>query len=195
MSKGQQTRQDIIEKAAPLFNQRGYAGCSVADILEATGLEKGGLYRHFKSKEELAAESFRYALEGALRQRTAVSSEQGSALGALHELIERFVGTPSPIAGGCPLLNAAVEHDDDGNTALRALVLEGIGDWKERLCVLVRKGRRDGEIRAGVQAEWLADTIIATLEGALMLSRIQRSRTPLRHAQRSLAIILESVKA
>src|SRR3984885_6193510 len=60
MTKGESTRQWIIEQAAPLFNQRGFEGCSMQDVLEATGLEKGGVYRHFESKEELAAEVFRY---------------------------------------------------------------------------------------------------------------------------------------
>ena len=55
MSKGQLTRQRIIAQAAPLFNQRGYEGCSINDVMAATGLEKGGIYRHFESKEELAA--------------------------------------------------------------------------------------------------------------------------------------------
>ena len=61
MSKGELTRQRIIEEAAPIFNQRGFAGCSMQDVLDATGLEKGGVYRHFASKEELAAEAFQYA--------------------------------------------------------------------------------------------------------------------------------------
>ena len=61
MGKGELTRQRIIEEAAQIFNQRGFAGCSMQDVLDATGLEKGGVYRHFESKEELAAEAFRYA--------------------------------------------------------------------------------------------------------------------------------------
>ncbi len=61
MSKGEATRQRIIALAAPLFNQHGYNGCSLNDIMEATGLEKGGIYRHFESKEELAAEAFDFA--------------------------------------------------------------------------------------------------------------------------------------
>ena len=64
MNKGEMTRQRIIEEAAPIFNQRGYAGCSMQDVMEATGLEKGGIYRHFESKEELAAEAFKYAISG-----------------------------------------------------------------------------------------------------------------------------------
>ncbi len=62
MRKGELTRERIIAEAAPIFNQRGFAGSSMQDVMEATGLENGGLYRHFRSKEELAVESFRYAL-------------------------------------------------------------------------------------------------------------------------------------
>ena len=61
MSKGEETRLRIVAEAAPLFNQRGYEGCSIQDIMDATGLEKGGIYRHFESKEELAAEAFDFA--------------------------------------------------------------------------------------------------------------------------------------
>jgi AcrR family transcriptional regulator len=45
MTKEEITRRTIIAKAAPLFNRLGYAGCSMQDIMAATGLEKGGLYR------------------------------------------------------------------------------------------------------------------------------------------------------
>jgi TetR/AcrR family transcriptional repressor of nem operon len=192
MSKGERTRQEIIEKAAPLFNQHGFAGCSMGDIMAATGLEKGGLYRHFPSKEALAAEAFRHALSESIRLRTQPLVEGTSALKMLRTYVERFVTAPPGVAGGCPLMNAAVEHDD-GNAALRALVRDALGDWHKRLTAIVQQGKRMGEIRRNVEAEWLADTIIATLEGSLMMSRIQRSLQPLRHAQRSLSIILDSV--
>ncbi len=53
VTKGERTRQKIVETAAVLFNQRGFAGCSMGDIVEASGLEKGTLYGHFSTKEEL----------------------------------------------------------------------------------------------------------------------------------------------
>ena len=70
MHKGELTRQRIVELAAPIFNQRGFAGCSMQDVMDATGLEKGGLYRHFSSKEELAAEAFRFAVQNSVKIRT-----------------------------------------------------------------------------------------------------------------------------
>ena len=111
MKKGEQTRQAIIEKAAPLFNQRGFAGCSMTDIMEATGLEKGGLYRHFESKEDLAAAVLRYSLKAAIESRSGGDDIEGDAIARLRLMISRFVSVPSPVAGGCPLLNTAIDTD------------------------------------------------------------------------------------
>jgi len=61
--------QEIIRKAAPIFNQRGYDGAALSDLMKATGLEKGGIYRHFSSKEALAAEAFDYAWRETLDAR------------------------------------------------------------------------------------------------------------------------------
>jgi len=61
--KGEQTRREIIRKAAPIFNQKGYDGAALSDLMRATGLEKGGIYRHFESKQQLAGESVRARLE------------------------------------------------------------------------------------------------------------------------------------
>jgi TetR/AcrR family transcriptional repressor of nem operon len=60
-SKGHKTRERIVAEAANLFYQHGFEGSSMSDVMAATGLEKGGIYRHFSSKEELAAEAFNYA--------------------------------------------------------------------------------------------------------------------------------------
>lgn len=61
MGKGTQTRAMILARVAPLFNKQGYFGASLSDIMQQTGLEKGGIYNHFKSKEQLALEAFDYA--------------------------------------------------------------------------------------------------------------------------------------
>ncbi len=148
MTKGESTRQRIIEQAAPLFNQRGFEGCSMQDVLEATGLEKGGVYRHFASKEELAAEVFRYSWTRAAKLRREGLDEVHGAVEKLRYLVRRFADTTGPIAGGCPLLNTAIDADD-GNTLLRGLVHAGIKDWKKRLCAIVEEGLQ--QARFGVR--------------------------------------------
>ena len=59
VKKGERTRRVIVEKAAALFNTRGYFGSSINDLTRETGLEKGGIYSHFSSKEELAGAGVR----------------------------------------------------------------------------------------------------------------------------------------
>lgn len=51
--KGNQTKTEILRAACQLFCEKGYAGVTMSDICAATGLSRGGLYRHFSSTEEL----------------------------------------------------------------------------------------------------------------------------------------------
>jgi TetR/AcrR family transcriptional regulator, transcriptional repressor for nem operon len=192
MNKGEITRQRIIEEAAPIFNQRGFAGCSMQDVMEATGLEKGGIYRHFESKEELAAEAFRYAVGEAFRVRRLGADEIENRLERIKYLVRRFVDVPSPLPGGCPLMNAAIDSDD-GNPVLRGLAKEAIGEWKKRLCVLVREGMERGEIREGTDSRRISNVVVATLEGALMISRLERNRTAVQDAGVMLEGILDGI--
>jgi AcrR family transcriptional regulator len=192
MNKGESTRRRIIEQAAPLLNQRGFSGCSMQDIMDATGLEKGGIYRHFSSKEELAGEAFLYALEQAVKTRTDGLEHLSGALARLRYLIHRFVDTPSPIPGGCPLLNTAVEADD-GNPLLRKLVRQAFADWAKRLAAILNQGMESGEIRSNISAAQTADTIIAALEGGLVLSRLRGNREPLHHVESSLNQLLDLI--
>src|SRR5580700_1573646 len=112
MTKGELTRQRIVAAAAPIFNQRGYEGSSLADLMAATGLQKGGIYRHFSSKEELAAEAFDYTWKAAWETRMQDVDQASSGIEKLKRLIANFVECRPPVAGGCPILNTAVEADD-----------------------------------------------------------------------------------
>jgi AcrR family transcriptional regulator len=193
MSKGELTRQRIIAEAAAIFNRRGYEGCSMQEILDATGLEKGGIYRHFASKEELAAEAFRYAISNTVKIRIEHIDEIQGATAKLRYGIRRFVEGPSFLPGGCPLMNTAVDSDD-GNPVLRRLAREAIQDWKARLSKIVEEGIKRGEIRKSVEPRRIANTIVATLEGALMISRIEGSRQSLQDAHESLNILIKDIE-
>ena len=194
MRKGEATRQRIIAQAAPLFNQRGFAGSSMQDVMEVTGLEKGGLYRHFSSKEELAAEAFRYAVARAEKVRFDKLDRSRGALDQLRLLVDRFVNMRSDVAGGCAIFNTAIEADD-GNPVLRGLALKALQDWKDRLARIVREGIRAGEIRKGTVPGRVANILIATLEGALTMSRLEGTKTPLEDAQVTLGAFLDGISA
>jgi TetR/AcrR family transcriptional repressor of nem operon len=192
MRKGEATRQRIIAQAAPIFNQRGYAGCSMHDLMNATGLEKGGLYRHFSNKEELAAEAFRFALAQSVKVRTDHLEEIPGAANKLRRVVQLFVETPSAVAGGCPLMNTAIDSDD-GNLELRQLAMQGIQDWRARLTKIIHAGVRAGELRNGTNARQVANAMISILEGALMISRLERKKDALRDAQITLETIIRDI--
>lgn len=194
MNKGEATRERIIEAAAPLFNQKGFAGCSMADVMEATGLEKGGLYRHFPTKESLAVETFRFASARSTRIRIAGLETVEGALPKLRYTVAHFVEKPSPVPGGCPLMNTAVDADD-GNPVLRELVREAFAGWRSRLCAIVEEGLRSGEIREGTEPRAVANTVIASLEGAMLLSRLSGGNQPLKDAQWGLEILFRGIAA
>ena len=194
MCKGELTRRRIIAQAAPIFNQRGFSGCSMQDVMEATGLEKGGLYRHFHSKEELAAEAFRYSLGRSAKLRTDDLDQTRGAIGKLRSFIQRFVATTPTLRGGCPLMNTAIDSDD-GNRRLRDLAREGFAEWRERISAIVQEGIRNGEIRKSTNPRRVANTLIATLEGALMMSRLDDAKAPLKDAQAALNAMLDQIAA
>jgi TetR/AcrR family transcriptional repressor of nem operon len=182
MTKGEQTRKKIVEAAAPIFNQHGYEGSSLSDLMEATGLKKGGIYRHFSSKEELAAEAFDYTWEAAWNARLLHVDEKTSGIAKLKQLIANFVDYKSPVAGGCPILNTATDADD-GNPILRARAAKALRSWLTRLQAIVEQAQESGETRPGVDPKLVSTLIVASLEGALMMSRLQRNDDALRRVQ------------
>ena len=193
MSKGENTRHRIIAEAAPLFNQKGLAGCSMQDIMDATGLEKGGLYRHFASKQELAAECLKYSLSLTLKARDGDALPTAHSLEKLRYLVDRFVSVPSPVAGGCPLMNAAVDADD-GNPELRRLTRNALREWKERLIQILADGIERCEVASGTNPDRVANTIISLLEGSLLISRLEGTCTAREDARAAVHTLLDAVE-
>ena len=190
--KGRQTRRDIVRKAARLFNQKGFAGTSMSDLMAATGLQKGGLYRPFESKELLAQQAFDYAWEKAVNRRLDGLDEVPDAVGRLKGMIANFINKREGlVAGGCPLMNTAIESDD-GNTVLRARARKALASWTDRVAAIVRDGITKGEIDASVDPQEFADVFVGVLEGALMISRLRQSEAPLHAASKFLCASLAS---
>jgi TetR/AcrR family transcriptional repressor of nem operon len=191
MRKGEQTRQEIIRKAAPIFNQQGYAGSALSDLMRATGLEKGGIYRHFDSKEQLAAAAFDYAWEETVNARIRDLDSISNKVDRLKQLVANFVERRGIIPGGCPLLNTAIDTDD-GNSVLRERARKALRGWRRYLVSLVRAGIKAREIRPKVDEDKLATLIISSLEGAVMVYRLERTEGALRTVQAHLDNYLET---
>jgi TetR/AcrR family transcriptional repressor of nem operon len=182
MTKGELTRKRIVETAAPVFNRHGYEGSSLNALMEASGLKKGGIYRHFASKEELAAEAFDYAWAAAWKARLLHVDEKANGINKLKQLIANFIERRSPVPGGCPVLNTAVDADD-GNAVLRSRAGKALRSWTSRLQTYVEEAQQQRDARPEVDPKDVATLIVASLEGGLMMSRIQRNDEALRRVQ------------
>src|ERR1700758_5813990 len=166
MRKGEQTRHEIIRKAAPIFNQKGYEGAALSDLMQATGLEKGGMYRHFDSKQQLAAEAFDYAWTLVMDTRFEGTQSIPNTVDRLKQIVRNFWERGAGLVpGGCPLLNTAIDSDD-GNPQLREKARRALSSWLDRLRTTIEEGQRRGEIRGDIDSGELATLIVSTLEGS-----------------------------
>ena len=139
-------------------------GASLSDLMAATGLQKGGIYRHFSSKEELAAEAFDYTWEAAWNARLLHLDEKANGIDKLKQLIANFIDHRSPVPGGCPVLNTAIDADD-GNPVLRSHAAKALRSWLSRLRAIVELAREQGETRPELIPKAVASVIVASLEG------------------------------
>lgn len=171
--KGKVTREMIVEKAAALFNSRGYFGASMSDLMAATGLEKGGIYNHFSSKDELALEAFDYAVKVNGQIVFCEVAKHSNSIDQLCAFVQKFgtLGDESPIPGGCPLLNSAIECDD-AHPEMKERVQKSIQVVLRKLESIIKKGVHKGEINPDIDAAEEAKLIFASIEGAIMLSRL-----------------------
>ena len=182
-TKGRLNRRHIVAAAAPIFNVKGFAGTSIADILEATGLEKGGLYYHFASKDELALAALDHALRMLERRHALAQAGWKSAVGRLIasvNVVANSVHHPV-LRGGCPILNTAIEADDT-HSQLRDRAAEAMRGWHERVTQIIREGIASGEIRAGTSPAVVASILTSALEGAVMVTALLKD--PVHNATR-----------
>ncbi len=176
MSKGDDTKAMIIEKAAALFNQQGYAGSSMSDIMQVTRLQKGGIYNHFRSKDDLALQAFDYAVSQIQkRYREAWASKQHAVerLQAIVDVFRIYINNPENpiIKGGCPLLNTAIESDD-AHPALKARAQQAMDSWRLLFRRIIEKGLKKGEVNPNIDADEVASIMISLLEGSIMMSKL-----------------------
>lgn len=172
LSKAERTRQLIIERSAPLFNQKGYAGTSLQDIMAATGLTKGGIYGHFESKEAIALAAFEHAagiITRMISERISKEEKAADKLKTILNFYRTYLFSP-PVPGGCPVLNTAVEADDT-NPLLRASVVKVLNRLHKAVANIVLQGIESGEFKHETDAHKFSILFVSMVEGGIMLSK------------------------
>ncbi|QJB32965.1 TetR/AcrR family transcriptional regulator [Chitinophaga oryzae] len=173
MNKAARTKQFIVEKTAPVFNEKGYAGTSLTDLTNATGLTKGSIYGNFANKDEVAVAAFEYNIRQVtdiIRQEKAKKETYRDRLLAYVHVYTNFLKHPFP-SGGCPILNTATEADDT-HPALKQCAAEAMSKWKDSVAHEITMGIRQGEFSPKTNPEQAALTIIAMIEGCIMITKL-----------------------
>lgn len=194
MSKGEQTRQTILEQAAQIFSMRGYGGTSLDDLMSATHLTKGGIYNHFGSKDALSLAAFDYATNQVRERFRDGLAGIRNTRDRMHTIIHLFHSLlADPLfPGGCILLNTAVEADDT-SPALRERAQQACDDWRRMIVRTMSKGLELGDVRPGTDPDVVATIVIAGLEGAIMLSKLYGDTVHLRRIADHLTAYVESL--
>ncbi|WP_349258380.1 TetR/AcrR family transcriptional regulator [Stackebrandtia sp.] len=185
--KGDATRARFIEAARTLVEAKGYHGTGLNEVLAVAGAPRGSFYHHFpRGKDQLIGE----ALAAAGREIDGVVDELAKSDPAPAALVTAFLNaladrmTAADYAKGCPIATVALEVST-ADTELGAICGVIYDAWQDRLAEALRA---DG--RAAAEAEDLAGTVLALIEGALVLARAKRSRVPVDRVGRRIAALL-----
>lgn len=194
MTKGSRTRRFIIDKTAPLFNIKGYAGTSLLDLTEATGLSKGALYGNFRDKEEIAVAVFHYSMEK-VKEAVQVKLEKADSykdkLLSLFDFYSQYVFA-SPIPGGCPLMNYAVDADDCHLFLKKSIAAEMVRTI-DFIAKLLENGRKNGEFNSDIKPKELASLFFCSIEGAIVVSRVSSSDLAMKTVIRNCKTIVDQI--
>ncbi|MGY3211034.1 TetR/AcrR family transcriptional regulator [Mucilaginibacter sp. HD30] len=193
LSKAERTRQYIIEATAPVFNKKGYAGTSLSDLTEVTGLTKGSIYGNFENKEEVALAVFDFntcRVSDMVEQHMKVADTFFEKL-----MVYSRVYNDDRLAahGGCAILNTAVEADDT-NEALKIKAAQAILRWKKNIVSLINGGIAAGEFKADINAEENALAIIALIEGGVMISKVTNSSSSLQQVLNTVENLINQLR-
>jgi TetR/AcrR family transcriptional repressor of nem operon len=196
LSKAERTRQFIVETTSGIFNKKGYAGTSLSDLTEATGLTKGSIYGNFKNKEEVAVAAFEYNTSKVRKQVTQLirsAPTYHEKLMVYAKVYHSFTALTFP-EGGCPILNTAVDADDT-NPVLKEKAAQVILRWKRNIEELINAGIAAGEFKAGIDTEKAALSMIALIEGGIMIAKVTNTPTSLDTILKTVHTIITELEA
>ncbi len=178
MRSSEITKAKVLKEATTLFNTKGYKTTSLSDITDATGLTKGAIYRHFESKESLEIEAFQkmmHAIFVALNEEIKAQNNTRDKLFCVLNLFQSYITNPLVI-GGCPLLNVTVEVDDT-NLELKQKAQQALFVFRDSVERIIINGKTHRQVGALVNEKLVATIMISTLEGGVMMSKLQNSST------------------
>ena len=186
-AKGARTRARIVEEAAALIHERGVAGATLEDVRAAAGVSGSQMSHYFADKNDLVQAVIDYQAETIVnRQRHALSSATG--VEAWRNMViaaaKRTKGK-----GGCQL-GSLVGQLAESDPEARALIAAGFDQWAAAIADGLRSLHADGKLPSDVSPDDLATTLLATLQGGLLLAQVQQSPRPIETAVNTLLALV-----
>lgn len=172
------TKQEIIERSAPVFNINGYAGTTMQMLVEASGFQMGGIYRHFETKMDLAKAAFQYNCEILLKSNLVFTPEMNpkeKLLTIIHNY-KKMIFNPI-IPGGCPVLNTTTEVDDT-NEVFRKLAKSYLEEILTTIEGIIEEGKSNKIFQSAIDARKEALYIFASFEGAILIGTLTKKSKP-----------------
>jgi TetR/AcrR family transcriptional repressor of nem operon len=174
--KGERTRARIVEEAAGLIHERGVAGTTLDDVKAAAEVSGSQLYHYFPDKNDLVQAVIDYQAD------TTVSNQRHADLGsaegvqAWRNMVIR-AAERAQAKGGCPLGSLGGQLAESDPEA-RSLIAAGFQRWTTEISEGLRSLQASGQLPPGIDPDDLAVTLLATLQGGLLLAQVQRSTRP-----------------
>jgi len=195
VSKSERTKQYIIEKTAPVFNEKGYAGTSLTDLENATGLTKGSIYGNFENKDEVALAAFDYNFNRVtlyIKDKILATDSSIERLLVYPKVYRDFLKIPF-LKPGCPILNTSTEADDT-HPKLRERAANALAFWKTSIENQIKRGIQRGEIKSETNPAEFAVILMSLIEGSIMQAKVTGRSTELRITMNYLEKIIMELK-
>jgi TetR/AcrR family transcriptional repressor of nem operon len=181
------TAERLIESTRELLWERGYGGTSPKAIQQRAGAGQGSMYHHFAGKADLALAAIRRSAEERVSNAEALLAAPGTA----RERIERYLLHKRDVLRGCPVGRLAQDADIVADETLRTPIAETFDGLAAQLAGVLREGQRRGEVRPALDADQLAQTLLAVVQGGYVLARAAGSAEPFDQAVRGALALLE----
>lgn len=179
-SKGRASRERIVESAAGLVAERGVHATSLDDVRAATGASKSQLYHYFADRDELVESAVGFRCEQALAG-IGVLLGQVTTFAQLQKALGRMLKSYEEQPTGCPIGTLAAEVVDE-NEGARLHTVAAFAAWEGLIAQALTHMRDRGELRPDAKPDVLATSMLASLEGGLLLSQVRRDAHSLRAA-------------
>ncbi|MFH8486869.1 TetR/AcrR family transcriptional regulator [Streptomyces longisporoflavus] len=180
------TPERLIESTRELLWERGYVGTSPKAIQQHAGAGQGSMYHHFAGKPDLALAAIRRTAD----EMRATAERALGGTGSAYERIEAYLLRERDVLRGCPIGRLTMDPDVVANDELRAPVTETL-DWlRDRVAGIVEEGRERGEFASTLDAQAIAATVVATVQGGYVLARASGSTAAFDTGVRGLLALL-----